>query len=83
MEAANQANKGAEPTTLSPVDKAPSIKQGSGTELEKAPSIKQGSVTELEKAPSIMPEGSNKSLTHGSQEAQIHGGFSDVHSSVR
>ena len=56
--AANQANPGAEPATLSPVDKAPSI----------------------------MPEGSNKSRSHGSQqqvqEAQSQGGFSDVRSSV-
>ena len=47
-----------------------------------APLIKQGSVTELEKASSIMPEGSNKSRSHGSQEAQSQGGFSDVRSSV-
>ena len=53
--AANQANPGAEPATLSPVDKAPSIKQGS--------------VTELEKAPSILPEGSNKSRSHGGSES--------------
>ena len=68
--AANEANPGAEPATLSPVDKAPSIKQGS--------------VTELEKAPTIMPEGSNKSRSHGSQvqQAQSQGGFLDVRSSV-
>ena len=82
VEAANQANPGAEPATLSPVDKAPSIKQGSVTELEKAPSINQGSVTELEKARSIKPEGSIKSRSHRFQEAQSQGGFSDVRSSV-
>ena len=66
--AANQVNPVAEPATLSPGNKAPSIKQGS--------------VTELEKAPSILPEGSNKSRSDGSQEAQSQGGFSDVRSSV-